>query len=80
MNKPEIINVIEMIDNSITSIESFIITNETEKQNKVDKAEKLFADKAKENGVGESSIEDLVEDGYFSSDNYSLFLTWSDVK
>ncbi len=75
-----ILNVIEIVDGSILSIDSFVINNDLEEQERVKKAETLFAKKAIENGVSESSVENCIEDGYFAQGDYLLSLTWSDLK
>ena len=76
----KIINVIEIIDGSVSSVESFIISTKKEEKTQVVKAEKLFADKLKENCfMSKSAMEDCIEDGYFTAGDYFLSLTWSDI-
>lgn len=80
--KPRIINVIEVIENSVSSVESFVIKDKKEEQKIVAKAEALFLKKAQENGAGtgEDNEEELLDDAYFVQGDYYVCLTWSDVK
>lgn len=81
--KPRIVNVIEVIENSVSSVESFIVNSEAEEAEQVKKAEELFVAKCKEQGVGdegEGNFEDCLEDGYFAQGDYYVCITWSDVK
>lgn len=77
--KTKIINVVEVIDNSVSSVESFIIPDELQEKEIVARAEKLFTQKAQENGLGDGGVEDAVEDGYYSQGDYYVSLTWSEV-
>jgi len=76
-----IINIIEStMDTPILSIESFGIFEEQLSQEVVDQAEKLFKDKAIENGANEDDIDDDIENGYYSRrDGYTVSIVWSDI-
>jgi len=76
----KIINVIEVINDSISSVESFIIPDNLQEKERVKAAEKLFSEKAIENGASKNDMEDLLDNGYYTQDNYGVFLVWSEVK
>jgi len=76
----KIINVIEVVDGTILSVDSIVIPDDSQEKERVAVAEKLFSDKAKENGASENDMEDLIEDGNYVQGDYSVFLTWSDLK
>lgn len=76
-----IINVIEVVDNNVLSVESFGVFDESDDQEAVDKAEALFIDKARENGCtlnGEEMYE-VTGDGYWESGDYTINLVWSNI-
>ena len=75
----KIINVIEYIGQTISSVNSFPILSDVNEQNQVDKAEQLFTAKAKENGMNEDDKDSYIEDGSFSDGHeYQVFLVWSE--
>lgn len=76
----KIINVTEVINASVENLTSFVIANDSEETKKVEEAEQYFRELAKQNGAGDSEMEDFVENGYYCQDGYSVFLTWSNVK
>ena len=75
-----IINVIEIIDGVINSVESFCVYEEQLVNDVVDTAEKYFIDKVKEhkNEVTEEDEEYYLEEGYFSDKSgYEITIHWS---
>lgn len=74
-----IINVVEMVDNSIISLRSYLIEEDQLSQEVIERAEEDFSNCAIENGCSEDEVDDFVENGNYLNDNYSVFLTWSDV-
>lgn len=78
----EIINVIEIRKGILDNVQSFPILHESDKNEIVQRAEKMFTDKAMSNGAEESDwdIEDLLDSGNFDNENgYEVIITWSDV-
>jgi hypothetical protein len=70
-----------MFDESVQSVDSFIIENEKDEKKIVKKAEKLFEQKALENSMNEDDLEGCLEDGYYDAGNgYTVYLTWSNVQ
>ena len=67
----EIFNVIEVVDNNVVSVRSFDKVN-------VKEAEKAFDAKARENGFN-GDENDIIEDGYFQNDIYTVSLAWSEI-
>jgi hypothetical protein len=81
MNK-RIVNVIEMSDNSILGIDTFVIPetvtpHSKEEQEIVEQAEKLFESIATENGMEKGDLEACLEDGCFENDTYKVVISWS---
>lgn len=80
---PRIVNVIELSDNSILGLHTFVIPegvepHSKEEQKVVDKAEKLFASIAKENGMNDDDLEDCLDNGFYEIDNtYKVAIHWS---
>jgi hypothetical protein len=76
-----VINIIEVVDNSISGVESFGVWEEQLSQEVVDKAEALFKAKAIENGCpdAESYLEGCLEDGWWSNGDYTISIVWSDL-
>lgn len=83
MNKTSrIVNVIEISDENITGIDTFvipenIIPHSKEEQKTVNKAEKLFLAIAKENGMDEDDAEACLEDGCYENGTYKVLIFWS---
>ena len=77
--KTDIINVIEVIDNTVTSVESFILPNSKMKAYKkvIEDAENLFIEKAKENEMSDDESEGALDDGYYKNGDYTVYLSWS---
>ena len=75
----EIINVIETVGGTVLSIESFIIKDEEQKTELVEKAETLFTAKAVENGAKPDDMPIHIEDGFYENDGFSYVtnLVWS---
>lgn len=84
---PRIVNVIELVEGIITGIDTFVIptavnAHSKDEQEIVDIAEKLFASKAKANGMEEDDLEACLDDGYFEGFNeqsmaYKVIIHWS---
>ena len=76
----KIINVIEYADDTILSVKSFPILPTDIEQDVVNQAEKLFADKAKENGLKDDDLQFCLDEGRFSEGRggYQVYLTWSE--
>lgn len=76
-----IINVIEIVDNNTQGIESFGIFEEQLSSEVIEKAEKLFIAKAKENCFdgNDEDESDIIENGYYQSGDYSVNLVWSEI-
>ena len=74
----EVLNVIEVINNKVIKVKSFIIDDNKGKHPKVTEAEKLFTEMALENGAREDEIETHIEDGYYEGGaEYCVNLVWS---
>lgn len=75
-----IINVFEMVGGAFCgSLESFPIWEEQLSDDVIEVAQKLFSDKAMENGAEEDDIESYLEDGHYENSDYEVFLVWSNV-
>ena len=80
-----IVNVIDIHSGVIDEIESFIIFDETEqdpvaKQEIVDKAEKLFIEKAIKIGMSSEDGESYLDDGNYDNMNGGeVLIVWSNV-
>lgn len=66
------VNVVEYIGDSLSSIRSF---TDDEQGNK--EANEMFGRIAKENGGDESEMEFYLEEGYYETGDYQLFITHS---
>lgn len=78
-----IVNVIELSDNTVLGINTFVIPTtikpySKEEQKIVDVAEKLFAKIAKENGMDKDDLDDCLDDGFYENDTYKVVIHWSD--
>lgn len=81
MKKPQVINVIEIINGVSNPPKSFVITDEKETDKVVEQAEKLFVKLAIENGMPKEDSEAALEDGNFDDGNgYEVILNWSEVQ
>jgi len=71
----DIINVVETVNGTVLSIESFVIREKDD----VKKGEELFTAKALENGAKPDDMETHIEDGYYENDGFSYVvnLVWS---
>jgi|GEM_PF-2287084 len=67
------INVIEIADDDLQSLRAF---PDDEEGNA--KAEELFSKVAKENGAHDDELPAFLEEGYYETGNYQLFLVHSD--
>jgi len=81
-----VINVIEVVENSVVGIESFGVFEEQLSQEVVEKAEKCFTDKIREfiggDETDEQYIEDALENGYYADSTkgyYYVCISWSDI-
>lgn len=79
---PRIVNVIEVINNVVSSVDTFVIPttikpHSKEEQKIVDVAEKLFAKIAKENGMAKKDLEACLDDGYYEEGTYKVVIHWS---
>jgi hypothetical protein len=88
----QILSVIEIIDGQLTNVESFIVTEENEKKI-VDKAEKYFVDKIKEQEILIANLNDdfgginlnnndsyydyYIDGRYYLKGSLELYLSWS---
>ncbi len=84
-NPKRIVNVIEMTDKDITSIDTFVMPEGVEpysakEKEIVQKAEKLFSAKALENGADKDDIEACIEDGSYDDGDYKVLIYWSNEK
>jgi hypothetical protein len=79
----DIINVIEVVDNGVLGIKSFIVEDEQISGEVVEEAERLFIKKINENlGIGgeltAGEEEKAVEDGWWEDGSgYAINLIWS---
>jgi hypothetical protein len=71
----DIINVIEVNDNVVLSVESFVIHEEQLSRDVVEAAEKYFKEKALENGADRYNFDE--EDDTFTNGTYSVQIVWS---
>jgi hypothetical protein len=79
---PRIINVIEMEDNTILSIDTFIIPIKIKPYSKEEKeivnlAEKLFIEIALVNGMDKEELDTCLEDGFYENGTYKVAIHWS---
>ena len=74
----EILNLIEIKNNEVTGITSFVIPDEQLSSATIQEAEEYFTKRLKElNVADEDVIEDAIEDGVYQGANFSLSLVWS---
>jgi len=81
-----VINVIEVVENSVVGIESFGVFEEQLSQEVVDKAEECFTKKVREfiggDETDEAVIEEALENGYYADATkgyYYVCISWSDI-
>lgn len=78
-----IINVVEIISNTLDNIQSFPILEEQLSKEVIENAENLFKIFIKENSnlnLTEKDLQNYVDDGYFDDKNgYIVYLTWSNI-
>lgn len=74
-----VVSIIEStIDNPVLSIESFGVFEEQLSDDVVEQAEKLFREKAMENGANEDDVDIDIENGHYSTrDGYTVTIVWS---
>lgn len=80
----EIVNVIEVINDVVSEPRSFVIpkgNNDPNRTEIVQRAEKLFIDCAKENGMEEDDEEEALDNGTYSNNSgYEVVLSWSSIQ
>lgn len=74
-----VINVVEVVDNNVLSVESFGVFDESKVDEVVKEAEALFADKARENGciLDDEEMYEASGDGSWESGDYTVNIVWS---
>ena len=75
----DIINVIEVKDNVVHSIESYPIYEDQLRSDVIKKAEEDFTVKAMELGADVEHIDYLLEEGWWEVNNHSVNIVWSYV-
>lgn len=91
--KPKIVNVIEISNGVVTSVDSFIIPEGEDKKitegvfkdsvikagsEELAKAQQLFIDKSIEDGASKDDMDNHLDNGFFEGRNgYSVYLVWS---
>jgi hypothetical protein len=75
-----IINVVEVVDNNVLSVESFGV-DESKVRQIAKEAEERFKDKARENGCifTDDELEECVSDGSWESGDYTVNIVWSEI-
>jgi hypothetical protein len=73
-----IINVVEITNGCVLSIESFIIHEEQLSREVVENAEKLYKTKAIEHGANEEDFDDEVGYDNYTNGDYCVQIVWSD--
>ena len=76
-----ILNIVEVLNGTISQILSFPVYEEQLSQDVVDDAENTFKSIINEvNGIDTEDMESFIEDGYYSDDNgWELNLVWSET-
>ena len=74
-----IINVIEIKDGVVESIESYAVVEEQLLSDVVEQAEADFTGKALELGAEYVEIDNIIDEGYYQIMNVSVCITWSDI-
>lgn len=79
----EILNVISSsVDNGIFEVKSFPIIGDIDREAIVKKAEDYFVKCIRQlrhtENITEEDINNAIEDGFFSNDDFEIYLTWSD--
>lgn len=76
-----VINVIKIEDNIFVEIQSFGIEDEQLSREVVEQAEKVFGEAIREihPNLIEEEFEEAVAEGYFTVNDQSVCLAWSDV-
>ena len=78
-----IISVVVIEENIVNTIDSFAICEDQSfnisqlSKDIIDKAEKLFKEKALFYGAEKQNINSHLEDGYYSGMNFSVCICWS---
>lgn len=70
------------VDNGIFEVKSFPIIGDIDREAIVKKAEDYFAKCIRQlrhtENITEEDINNAIEDGFFSNDDFEIYLTWSD--
>jgi hypothetical protein len=76
-----LINVIVIKDNLLDSIETFPVIDDQLSSEVVEQAENYFIEQCKLNepNLDSFNFESFIEDKYFSKENISICLTWSNI-
>ena len=76
-----VINVVEIIENSVLGITSFGVFEEQLSQDVVEQAEKHYISCCRENGATEEehTDEDLIDMETYENGSYSVCIHWSDI-
>lgn len=79
----EILNVISSsVDNGVFEVKSFPIIGDIDREAIVKKAEDYFVKCIRQlrhtENITEEDINNAIEDGFFSNDDFEIYLTWSD--
>jgi hypothetical protein len=73
MAKIQTVNVMEMANDDLLGVTSFIDDQEGNQE-----AEALFRERAIENGCEEKDVDSFIEDGYWEEGTYQIFLSHSE--
>lgn len=76
--KIRVLNVIELDGQSIKSVESFVVSNETDNQDVVQQAEALYKSKAIANGAPKRNFDSEIGFDHYENGNYFIQLVWSE--
>ena len=79
----EILNVISSsVDNGVFEVKSFPIIGDIDREAIVKNAEDYFVKCIRQlrhtENITEEDINNAIEDGFFSNDDFEIYLTWSD--
>lgn len=79
----EILNVISSsVDNGVFEVKSFPIIGDIDREAIVKNAEEYFVKCIRQlrhtENITEEDINSAIEDGFFSNDDFEIYLTWSD--
>jgi hypothetical protein len=76
---PQIINIVELDDNTVKKISSYITSPEN-KDEQVQLAEAKFISliQERESILTEADKEEYLNNGFYENRTYQIFITWSD--